>query len=152
MSIQAPVKKPWNVIDPSCLTDSFGRPRVSEPKLFFNSDFQYDLNPLWFVSKIVGTGSITKTAGESSCTLSTGGTASGAGAVYQSKQYFRYEPGKGRVVHMSGVLGAQTTSVRSRFGNFDDNNGEFFEMDGTLGISVNQRSNITGTPVDNKAL
>jgi hypothetical protein len=84
--------------------------------------------------------------------LSTGGTASGSGAIYQTKTYFRYEPGKGRFVLMSGNLGAQTLNVRSRFGNFDANNGAFFEMDGTLGPSVNLRSNVSGSVVDTKIL
>jgi len=144
------IKPPWTITNPSSLVDSFGRGRVSEPKIFFNSDFEYDANPLWFISSITGTGSFAKTVGESSVTLSTGGTASGAGVAYQTKQYFRYEPGKGRLCLLSGLLGAQTTNVRSRFGNFDANNGSFFEMDGTLGPSIVLRSNVGGSVVDTK--
>jgi hypothetical protein len=125
---------------------------VSAPKTFFNSDFEYDINPLWFVSSIVGTGSVAKTAGESSLTLSTGGTASGAGVAYQTTQYFRYEPGKGRFVVFSGLIGAATNNVRSRMGNFDSSNGVFFEMADGLGASVNQRSNVSGSVVDTKVL
>ena len=144
------IKPPWTITNPSSLVDSFGRGRVSEPKIFFNSDFAYDANPLWFVSSITGTGSFAKTVGESSVTLSTGGTASGVGVAYQTKQYFRYEPGKGRLCLLSGLLGAQITNVRSRFGNFDANNGAFFEMDGTLGPSIVLRSNVSGSVVDTK--
>jgi len=144
------IKPPWTITNPSSLVDSFGRGRISEPKIFFNSDFEYDANPLWFVSSITGTASVAKTVGESSVTLSTGGTASGAGVAYQTKQYFRYEPGKGRFCLLSGLLGAQTTNVRSRFGNFDANNGAFFEMDGTLGPSIVLRSNVSGSVVDTK--
>src|SRR5271166_3868724 len=104
----------WVVPNPSATNDSYGRPRVSEPKTFFNSDFGYDANPLWFVSSSVGTGSVVKTPGVASITLSTGGTASGAGVIYQTKQYFRYEPGKGRLVIFSGVLGAQSLNTRQR--------------------------------------
>ena len=147
-----PPKLPWQLQYPSAVQDSFGRTRTSAPKTFFNSDFEYDTNPLWFVSSIVGTGSVAKTVGESSLTLSTGGTASGAGIAYQTKQYFRYEPGKGRFIVFSGYIGAQTNNVRSRMGNFDSNNGVFFEMDGTLGASVNQRSNTSGSVVDTKIL
>jgi hypothetical protein len=141
---------PWTVSPATAAVDSFGRPRSSAPKTFFNSDFEYDLNPLWFVASIAGTGVVAKTAGESSATLSTGGTANGAGAVYQTKQYFRYEPGKGRFCIFSALIGSQTSNVRSRMGNFDANNGVFFEMDGAVGMSVNQRSNISGSPVDTK--
>ena len=145
-----PPKLPWQLQYPAAAQDSFGRTRTSAPKTFFNSDFEFDTNPLWFVSSIVGTGSVAKTSGESSLTLSTGGTASGAGVVYQTKQYFRYEPGKGRFLVFSGYIGAQTNNVRSRMGNFDSNNGVFFEIDGTLGASVNQRSNTSGSVVDTK--
>jgi len=147
-----PIRPPWTITSPSSLVDSFGRPRVSEPKIFFNSDFGYDINPLWYVESLTGTGSVVKTSGESTVTLSTGGTASGSGAIYQTKTYFRYEPGKGRFVLMSGNLGAQVANVRSRMGNFDANNGAFFEMDGTLGPSVNLRSNVSGSVVDTKIL
>ena len=147
-----PNRPPWQITEPSATKDSFGRPRISAPKTFFNSDFEYDANPLWFVSSVVGTGSAVKTSGVSSLTLSTGGTASGAGVAYQTKQYFRYEPGKGRFFIFSGLVGAQTSNVRSRVGNFDSNNGVFFEMDGTLGASVNQRTNTSGSPVDSKVV
>jgi hypothetical protein len=143
-------KLPWQLGLPSAKEDSFGRLRASSPKTFFNSDFEYDLNPLWFVSSAVGTGAIAKTAGESSATLTTGGTASGAGITYQTKQYFRYEPGKGRFVVFSGVIGAQKLNVVSRLGNFDANNGVLFEMDGALGISVIQRSNTSGSAVNSR--
>ena len=146
------MRAPWSVLGPSASVDSFSRQRVSEPKVFFNSDFAYDTNPLFFSNSFSGTGSLEKTPGESSITLTTGGSGLGSGAVLSSKQYFRYEPGKGRFVCLSGILQAQTAGVRSRFGNYDVNNGMFFEMDGTLGASVNQRSNTSGTPVDQKIL
>ena len=143
---------PWTMVPPSASVDSFSRQRVSEPKVLFNSDFAYDTNPLFFSSIVVGTGSAVKTAGESSITLSTGGAGAGAGVTFSSKQYFRYEPGKGRFVVLSGILGAQAAGVTSRFGNYDAKNGMFLEMDGTLGASVNQRSDTSGTPVDEKIL
>ena len=142
----------WLIANAGANNDAFGRPRSSAPKTFFNSDFEYDASPLWFVSSSVGTGSVEKTSGEASILLSTGGTASGAGVVYQTKQYFRYEPGKGRFVVFSGYIGAQSANTRQRLGNFDSNNGVFFEMDGTLGMSVNQRSNTSGSVVDTKYL
>ena len=49
---------------------------------------------------------------------------------------------------MTGVLGAQKSGVRSRIGYFDANDGVYFEMDGTAGISVNVRSSASGSPVN----
>ena len=149
---QGAVSLPWTIPNPNANVDAFGRPRASSPHTFFNSDFEYDASPLWFVSSLVGTGTVAKTSGESSVLLSTGGTALGAGAVYQSKQYFRYEPGKARFIIHSGYIGAQKTGVTSRIGNFDTNNGVYFEMDGALGMSVNQRSNTSGSVVNTRVL
>ena len=127
--------------------DAFGRARVSEPTSLFNAQFQYDTNPLIFQTSLLGTGSVTKTANETSITLSTGGTASGAQAINQTKNYIRYQPGKSQQILMTGVLGVQKTNVRSRIGYFDVNDGVYVEQDGTLGPSINQRSSTSGSPV-----
>jgi hypothetical protein len=127
--------------------DSFGRGRVSTPVALLSVQFQYDTNPLLFHTSLSGTGSVTKTANESSITLSTGGTVNGASAINQSKDYIRYEPGKSQLVFLTGLLGAKVANVRSRLGYFDANDGLYFEMDGTAGASVNQRTSTSGSPV-----
>jgi hypothetical protein len=133
-------------------SDAFNRARTSQPFTAFAAQFQYDTQPLLFNTSLVGTGTVTKTANESSITLSTGGTASGASAINQTKSYFRYCPGKSALIIMTGFLGAQKTNVRSRIGYFDANDGVYFEMDGTLGVSVNQRSSASGSPVTTSIL
>ena len=132
--------------------DAFGRLRVSEPVSLFNAQFQYDANSLVFVTSLSGTGSVTKTANETSITLSTGGTANGATAINQTKSYLRYQPGKSQHILMTGVLGAQKANVRSRIGYFDANDGLYFEMDGTNGAAVVQRSSTSGSPVNTVVL
>lgn len=149
---QGTVGLPWTIPNPNANNDSFGRPRSSAPRTFFNKAFEYDAEPLWFVSALTGSGSVARTPGESSVLLSTGGTVAGSGAIYQTKQYFHYEPGKGRMVIFSGYMGAKNLNVRQRVGNFDTNNGVYFEMDGTLGASVNQRSNTSGSVVNTQIL
>jgi hypothetical protein len=125
-------------------TDAFGRSRTASPTTIFQMLWQYDTQPLFIQFNNVGTGSTIKTPNESSLTLSTGGTASGAQAICQTKEYFAYEPGKGQNALISGLLGVQIANVRSRIGYFDANNGCYFEVDGTLGPSVVLRSNIGG--------
>ena len=127
--------------------DAFNRARVASPTALFEGSFQYDTQPLIYTTSITGTGSIAKTTNESSLTLSTGGTASGAQAINQTKQYFRYQPGRSTQVLMTGLLGAQKTNVQSAIGYFDANDGIFFQMDGTAGPSVNQRSSTSGSAV-----
>jgi hypothetical protein len=137
--------------------DAFGRVRTANPTTIFDAQFNYDAQPLLFTSATVGTGSFAKTTGESSVTLTTGGTGNSAAATFQSRQYFRYEPGKSQQIMMTGFLGAQKTNVRSDIGYFDDNNGVFFRMDGWApgttsnsqqGMCVVQRSDVSGSVVD----
>src|SRR5271157_494548 len=128
--------------------DAFGRLRTATPVFLFDAQFQYSTQPILFQTSVVGSGSVAKTANESSLTLSTGGTTSGWGAINQTKQYMHYEPGKSQQILMTGVLGAKTSNVRSRIGYFDANDGMYFEQDGTAGMSVNLRSSVTGSPVN----
>ncbi len=138
-------------------TDPFDRVRVSETQVLVDLNFLYDTQPLLTQTTLVGTGSATKPTGKSVVVLSTGGTASGAGADFQSKRYARYHPGQGTQVVMTGTIGAYTQYVRSQIGYFDSNNGLFFDMDGTsqglTGVpSVTYRTNITGSVVDTPTL
>lgn len=134
------------------ILDAFGRLRIAEPVTLFSAQFQNDIQPLAFQTSVSGTGTVTKTANESSLTLSTGGTANGATAINQTKQYIHYQPGKSHQILMTGILGAQKSNVRSRIGYFDANDGIYFEMDGTGGAAVVQRSSTSGSPVNTVVL
>ena len=126
--------------------DAFGRVRSSNPVSLFDSQFQYDTQPLLFQTKTVG-GSVAKTSGEASLTLSTGGTTQYNFALNQTKAYFRYEPGKSQQVLMTGILGAQVSNVRTEIGYGDDSDGVFFRQDGTNGPSIVLRSSVPGVSV-----
>lgn len=132
--------------------DAFGRGRTTTPETLFNVDFEYDTQPLTMTVTNTGGGTATKTANVSSMTLNTGGTTNGDGTVLASRGYYRYEPGKSQLVIQTGVLGVQKTNVRSRIGYFDANNGVFFEMNGTDGAAVVQRTSTSGSPVDTRVL
>jgi hypothetical protein len=129
-------------------SDAFGRGRVTSPETLFNIDFQYDAQPLLMQTVSVGAGSVAKTANVSSVTLTTGGTTNGDGVSFCSKGYYRYEPGKSQLVIQTGLLGAQKSNVRSRIGYFDNNDGVFFEMNGSDGMAVVQRTSTSGSPSD----
>ncbi len=127
--------------------DAFGRLRVSQPFNIFEMQFNYDKQPLFWEESLTN-GSITHIPASSAARLSTGGTASGNNAIFQTKQYFRYQPGKSQFVVWTCILGAKTSNVRKRIGYFDAENGFFFEQDGS-NLKVVRRTKTSGSIVDN---
>jgi len=128
--------------------DAFGRLRVSQPFNTFDMQFNYDLQPLFFQEAATGTGDVTHIANSSAARLTTGGTGDANGVVFQTKQYFRYQPGKSQFVVFTTILGSKTSNVRKRIGLFDPNNGFFFEQDGT-NLKIARRTETSGSVVDN---
>ncbi len=134
--------------DSSPVVDAFSRLRVSDPVALFDSTFQYDTQPLlWFTTTTTG-GSETHLPNESSIRLRVS-TTSGASVIKQTKEYFRYQPGRSQFVLMTFVLGATNTNVKKRVGYFDANNGIFLQQDGAGVISFVRRTFVSGSAVDN---
>jgi hypothetical protein len=127
-------------------SDAFGRLRVSNPELVFESIHKYDKQPLLWDETIAGTGTSTHDINQSAVLMAVG-TASGDSVVRQTKRYCAYYPGKSQLVMMTGNMGGMKANVRQRIGYFDVNNGVFFEMNGTT-LRVVQRSGTSGSPVD----
>jgi hypothetical protein len=134
--------------------DAFSRLRVSNPfTLFeFNSIIgtgEYSTVPSVIDTRIVGSGTVTH-----SNDSYTAMTVSGNGdAVYrQSHEYIPYQPGKSKLVMMTGVLhmgsdinpSYTTNALESRIGIFDDEMGIFIQfVNGTYSIVL--RSNTGAT-------
>jgi hypothetical protein len=137
-------------IDDSANVDSFARLRVSNPVTVFDTQHQYNTSPLLWLTSLTGGASITHLPNESSIAL-TCGTASGDKVIRQSKRYLRYQPGKSQLILNTGIMGAAKTNVRKRIGYFDNSNGVFFEQT-TDGVYIVRRTNVTGTPSDNRVL
>ncbi len=131
--------------------DAFGRLRVSEPAPLFDNTFDVGVNTfLWETS--VTNGSVTHVANNCAARLSTGGTTSGNKAYLQTRQYFRYQPGRSLNVETTFVMGAVQTNSSARIGYFDASNGIFLERTKdatTTTINIVRRTNVTGTPTDN---
>ena len=128
--------------------DAFGRVRISEPFNTFDMQFTYDLEPLFFEETNTGSGDVTHVANSSAARFTTGGTTSGDGTKFQTGEYFRYQPGKSQFVVWTCILGSKTSDVRKRIGLFDDDNGLFFEQDGS-NLKVVKRTKTSGSVVDN---
>lgn len=125
--------------------DAFGRARMATPLTLFDSKLLGDNRPiLWDDQEVSGGGTgsaydATTTSVKLSVTSATAGTR-----VRQTFQRFNYQPGKSMAVFMTGVMGAGQTGVIKRIGYFDDNDGLFFEMNGTTLYTV-IRNNGTDT-------
>ena len=128
--------------------DAFGRVRVSNTATLFEASWTYDKQPLVF-EEITTTGG-TVTQENSALTLEVDGTEDAVAAV-QSRQYWPYEKGKSQLVKLTGVLGAPTAGVRTRFGYFDPADGFYCQQTGD-GLSLVRRSSTTGTLVETAVL
>ncbi|KKN70067.1 hypothetical protein LCGC14_0435140 [marine sediment metagenome] len=128
--------------------DAFGRFRVSQPFNVFDMQFNYDLQPLFFEESATGGGDVTHVPALSSARLTTGGTTDTHGVIFQTGEYFRYQPGKSQFVVWTCILGSKTSNVRKRIGYFDSENGFFFEQDGT-NLKIIRRTKTSGSIVDN---
>lgn len=126
--------------------DAFGRIRVSEPDLLESLHFSNSAHTLLINTAITGSSTIASNTASSSLRL-TNTTSSSDSAIAQTKRYFRYNPGKSYIITMSGNIGSPKANVRQRWGYFDADNGLFFAQTNS-GISVNTRTNASGSPVD----
>jgi len=127
-------------------TDAFGRSRVSQPVTVFDSQCEYDKQPLLWVEKVSGTSSATHRPFQSAVDLELG-TGDGDLMIRQTRAYFRYQPGKSQLTLMTFVMGEVQAGTQKLIGYGDDKNGVFLGQDGG-GAFVLLRSNVTGTPSD----
>lgn len=126
--------------------DAFGRLRVSNPETIFDSQLQYDTQPLLWVEKLVSGGTVTHLPDESAADL-TVPTTSGASVIRQTREFFRYQPGKSQQIFCTGVLGELQANTNKLVGYGETKNGVFFGQDGG-GTYVLLRSNSTGSISD----
>lgn len=129
------------------ISDAFGRLRVSGPVTIFDSQLEYDGQPLIWNTEAQGTGSETHLPNESSMRMDVEVT-DGDSFVRQTREYFRYQPGKSQLIFMTfSFANIAIANNRKRIGYFDDFNGIFLEQDGPDTFIV-KRTNTSGSPVD----
>ncbi len=133
----------YNRFPVSINSDAFGRTRVSNPLTLFDSSHRYRDNNLWD-SLVIGTGStvgFATTAGLVNMTVGVGSTAS---VIRETTKVFSYQPGKSLLTMNTFVLNPPKENLRQRVGYFGDDNGIYFEVDGTTAYFV-ERSLSLGT-------
>lgn len=109
--------------------DAFGRLRVSTPVGLFDSQFQYDLNPLLWEAKTVNSGTVTFASNGYALLYVDG--ASGDEAIHQSRQYIRYQPGRSQLVLLTFNITDIGDGVQAHVGYGDASNGIFFRVTNT---------------------
>ena len=130
--------------------DAFGRLRVGNPQSLYDIQNQYNNSPLFWEQVETDNSGNVATAhlpNESTVQLTVGAT-SGDKITHQTKQYFRYQPGKSHLIYMTSVLGARATGITRRVGYFDDDNGIFCEQVATE-IRFVRRTKTSGSVVNN---
>lgn len=128
--------------------DAFNRLRVSTPDAQFAAFNEYKINPFNWITNVSGTGTATHSTTTKIVTLATGGTASGAQAIMQSRSYLRYIPGKSLFPMMTFVMGATpSANVAKRAGYYDNSNGLYLEWTST-GKRFVRRSSVSGSVVN----
>lgn len=127
--------------------DAAGRFRISDAHSIYDCTQSFDDQPLFLESKITGNGS-TEYSSDLAATKLKVTTTSGDKVIRQSREYFPYIPGKSYCIFISGLMGAIKSNVRQRIGIFDDDNGFFFEQNGSE-LRIVRRTKTSGSVVDN---
>lgn len=127
--------------------DAFGLTRQTTPELLDAFKFQYSGTNYHLDDQVTGNGAVNWLPEESSVVFAVTG-ATGDRVVRRSNAYYAYTPGvsRGLVMTVAHSDTGKAGNIR-RWGFFDDNNGVFFELNGTQ-LSVVERSSVSGTPVD----
>lgn len=128
--------------------DAFGRLRVSSPQTLFDGSHEYVIGPECWEQQVNGAGTISFNANGAKAVLANGGGTIGDYAKLQTREYWRYQPGKSQFVLCTLVAGTPTANVEKIIGYGDERNGVFLVQDGTNGWMVRIRSYVTGSAVD----
>jgi hypothetical protein len=130
---------------PSEGVNSFGNLKVANSHSVFESVFNFDKQPFVWSEALATGGTNTWNANTNSLNLVTT-TSSGSSVIVQSKKRMRYNPARSVLIQISGNSGALLANNRVRIGQFDANNGLFFQNTNVASVVV--RSNTSGSVVD----
>jgi hypothetical protein len=127
--------------------DAFGRLRVSNPVVLFESQLQYDLSPLIWDTITANGGTVTHLPNQSSARMRVT-TAPNSSAIRQTKAYHRYRPGESQKVSTTFLIGPPVSNVTKLVGHGDAQNGHFLRQQGDGSVAIVERSFVTGAAVD----
>jgi hypothetical protein len=123
--------------------DAYGRLRVTMPETLFDSTTATGgLDP--FDTVLAGGGTSTYDSDKAGFDFAS--ASDGDSVLRQSREYIPYQPGKSQQILMSFNFRGVETNVTKRVGQFDLNDGIFFQQDTDLKFIV--RSSTSGSAVD----
>lgn len=112
--------------------DSFSRWRVSEPNYIFDTNFQYDLQPLVFEAVTAQTGAtVTHDATNRNALMTFSSTPTGGSAYMQTYEWFRYQAGRSQLILLTFNFIENVANTKKFVGYGDGNNGIQLELNGT---------------------
>jgi hypothetical protein len=127
--------------------DAFGRARTSTPLTLFDSSHRYADNNLWSTSNTTGT-TYAHSVNEGLVNLNLPTTAN-AEIIRETTKVCSYQPGKSLLILNTFVAEPPKANLRQRIGYYGEQNGIYFEIDGTTAYFV-ERSYVTGALVETR--
>ena len=111
---------------------AFGRLRVANPEYAFDSQFEYDLQPLLFEQKTNGSGAtVTHDATNRNALFTFSSTPTGGTSYVQTYEHFRYQAGRAQLIFCTfNMLGGVADTIKFA-GYSNGSNGVEFQMNGT---------------------
>jgi hypothetical protein len=139
---------PTTVGFPKTYFDSFGRFMVAAPHKLYENGATHAIDTTRYHSTaLAGSGTVTRNATTTQIELYTT-TASGDKAQFRSRRHVQYNKANSQEIFLI-YKANPIANRRERWGYFNDNNGVFFEHDGTNPRLV-IRSDVSGSIVDTK--
>ena len=137
------------VLDGYATLDAFGRIRVSTPFTIFENKQIHNAQVLIWDTNLTAGGNSTYTQSRASTTLSV--TNPGDKAIHQTRTSFNYQAGLSFLILNTFVMGTPVAGVSKKIGYFNENNGIYFENNGTTN-SITIRSKVSGVVVPDTAV
>ena len=109
-------------------SDAFGRLRVSNPFTLFDTQNQYH-DGEQFASNLVASGNVVYNANSSTFLMSV--TTNGDAVYRETTKTFVYQPGKSLLIMNTFCGNTPASGITQRVGYFNDENGIYFEVNGT---------------------
>ena len=136
-------------LDGYAALDAFGRIRVSTPFTIFESKQIHNAQVLIWDTALTAGGGSTYSQNRASTTLTV--TNPGDKAIHQTRTRFNYQAGLSFLILNTFVMGTPSAGVSKKIGYFDENNGIYFQNNGSTN-SLTIRSKVTGVVVEDIAL